>query len=136
MKYLSLLFIPLITLLACESAEVATPMGEIEIRANIGPLCPVANVTDSTPCGYSVERLNEIYGNYTLKIMTEKNGSKTEVYSTKLSYPAKVIKALPMGTYSIDVNNQTVTVNTDVEAFTISSTEKQILNLEIDTGIR
>ena len=136
MKYLSILLIPVLMLLACESSEVAAPMGEIAIIANIGPLYPVANATDTTPCGYSVEKLNEIYGNYTLKILTEKNGTKIEVYSTKLSYPAKVIKALPMGTYSIDVNNQTTTVNTDVEAFTISSTEKQILNLEIDTGIR
>lgn len=123
-------------LFSCESAEVAAPMGEIEIRANIGPLCPVANVTDTMPCGFSVEKLNEIYSNYTLKILAEKNGTMTEVYSTKLSYSNNVVKALPMGTYTIDVNNQTANVSTSKEAFTINSTEKQILNLEIDTGIR
>lgn len=122
--------------MSCESAEVAAPMGEIEIRANIGPLCPVANVTDQTPCGFSVEKLNEIYSNYTLKILAEKNGTETEVYSTKLSYSNKVIKALPMGTYKIDVNNQTATVSTSKQAFTISSVEKQIIDLEVDTGIR
>ena len=136
MKYLSLLLVLLVMLLACESAEVTTPMGEIEIRANIGPLCPVANATDTTPCGYTIERLNEIYSNYTLKIMAEKNGTKAEIYSTKLSYPAIVVKALPMGQYSIDVNNQTTVVNTNIEIFTITSTEKQVLNLKIDTGVR
>lgn len=136
MKYLSILLVPALMLLACESAEVATPMGEIEIRANIGPLCPVANVTDTTPCGLSEAELNEIYSSYTLKILAEKSGIETEIYSTKLSYTNKVVKELPMGEYIIYINNQTTTVNTDVEAFTISSTEKQILVLEIDTGIR
>lgn len=136
MKQLIFLLIPLLSLIACDSSETATPMGEIEIKANIGPLCPTANVSDKTPCGYSIEKLNEIYSNYTLKILAEKNGSETEVYSTKLSYSDKVTKALPLGKYNISVNHQTVAATTNLQTFTVSSAEKQILELNIDTGIR
>ena len=136
MKYLLLLLFPLAAIIACAAEDEPTPMAEIEIRATIGPLCPVANVTDQTPCGFSVTKLNEIYGSYTLKILSDKGDGGTEVFSTKLMYPAKIIKSLPMGNNSIQVNDQTTAVITGIESFAINSVAKQIIELNIDTGIR
>ncbi len=118
--------------LACTSSEITST---VTLAVEIGPLCPVANVNDVTPCGLSNTELNEIYSSYSAKVFSSSDNSKL-FYNAALTYPANIQVTLPFDQYTIEVSNAGKAITVNPNSFSVNSTNTGVITINVDTGIR
>jgi hypothetical protein len=143
---IKLIIISIVFLFAnCENASIE-PMGTIEGKVTIGPLCGIIpsgiTTTRDNPCGLSDEALNAIYKTYKValkSVATSTTASKDFVLDKTGVFKFEV----PEGNYEVEVqkvDGSTVGIRPVAGQYTKSAKviKNQVitLNFDVDTGIR
>jgi hypothetical protein len=127
----------------CENVDV-TPMGTIEGKVTIGPLCgivPAIIENRSNPCGLSDEALNKIYAEY--KVVLNATGTTKTTKQDFVLNKSGIFKfEVPEGDYQVEiqkVDGSDVGINNSQKnTTTVKVTKSQTTKIEINvgTGIR
>jgi hypothetical protein len=130
-RLLGLIFLTGIILVSgCDNKKNTNP-GFLEGIISIGPICPVERIPPDPSCLPTAET----YKAYPVGVYTA-NG-QTELLELKPSLDGSFTVELPQGTYLVKIafSSRIGGSNLPVE-ISITSQEKTLLNINIDTGIR
>lgn len=131
----------LIVLMGCGIAKVE-PLAIVEGKVKIGPLCgiiPVGVNNTGNPCGLSNEEMDKIYGNYSVVLKSTMNAVVTQ---KKLDRTGLFSFEVKEGNYTLMIESSVTNALTFAQqseiqkSVTASATQKQYLELNVNTGIR
>jgi hypothetical protein len=130
----------------CENVDVQ-PIGTVEGKVTIGPLCGIVPVgttggdRNGNPCGFSDEAMNKIYGEY--KVVLSSTVTKTAIKNVVLNKTGEFKFEIVEGEYSVEVqkvDGSTIGIRQTPDKYlqTTKVTKNQTTKLEfsVDTGIR
>jgi hypothetical protein len=131
-KYLWILGIISLLGIIAVSGCIQIPLGRLEGKVSIGPLCPVERIPPDPNCLPT----NETYKAWPIGIWTP--SKVIEVARIQPSPPDGTYRLeLPAGTYIADLEKpQTFGARNLPATITIKPGETTMLNIDIDTGIR
>ena len=136
MKLIYLFFIPI--LIGCTATDVR-PLGIIEGRVSIGPLCGYAiDPNNDNPCRLTNEELDRIYGEYTVTISSE--NSYISPLRKKLNRTGVFLFEVEEGSYKVYLesavqNALAFSVKTSIEkTVKVSRQQRVFVELNINTG--
>ena len=127
----SIILTCLVLISGCDNKKVLNP-GFLEGTISIGPLCPVERVPPDPDCLPTAET----YKAYPVSVFT--SDGKNKITQLKPSLDGSFFSELPPGNYLVvleKAQNNISGSNLPVEV-SITSQDKTLLNINIDTGIR
>lgn len=136
MKLTYLFFI--LILIGCAAVDVR-PLGIVEGKVIIGPLCGYAlDPNSDNPCRLTNEELDRIYGEYTV-ILSNANGSITPLRK-KLDRTGVFLFEVEEGSYNVYLessvqNALAFSAKTNIEkTVKVSSQQRVLVELNVNTG--
>lgn len=125
--------INLIALLACKTDDITVESGSLDLKVNIGPLCPVE------PCTKTAAELKQVYEAYSFTLSNVKD--KSIALQQNLSYDGTkgVLKStnIAVGDYELNIKPENIfTKRGFPKTVTIEKNKVTTLEIDIDTGLR
>lgn len=145
MKFKLLIINILFLLTNCEGVDVA-PMGTIEGKVTIGPLCGIVpsgtlGGDRNNPCGLSDEALNKIYAEYKV-VLGDANAPQVKLKDFVLDRTGTFKFEIPEGDYQVEVqkvDGSAVGINNSQKNTTAAKVIKNQttkIEINVNTGIR
>lgn len=124
-------------LVGCAAVDVK-PLGIVEGKVSIGPLCGYAlDPNSDNPCRLTNEELDRIYGEYTVVVSAENGGS---ILRKKLDRTGAFLFEVEEGIYNIYLessvpNALAFSAKTNIEkTVKVSSQQRVFIELNVNTG--
>jgi hypothetical protein len=128
-------------LVGCTAVDVK-PVGIVEGKVSIGPLCGYApNPNSENPCGLTNEELDGIYGKYTVVLRNLSSSVNSVSLRRKLDRTGLFSFEIEEGEYSLKLESsqQNALIFSDKESIEktvkVSRDKKVFIELDVNTGI-